>query len=432
MAVTKLLFAFLAISVIHYVCGDISSDWILFYRNIFSSYNKNIFPREEQSDNVTVKLTYYLNAINNFDEISGVLKTVGFLEVEWENELAAWAEKPRGMSAPIPDTMIPLTDLWHPPITLANSVTSLAELGSNKDLVWAKFSGTHIWRPAVILSSSCSTNPLYFPFDTQKCNLTFRAWDHISSEILLTAPDSKVNLDFYAPSEQWELMDSEVLIWERDRNSYVTFTLIIRRIPLWFIINMAAPIGLLGLLTTFVFLLPIEEGRVGYALGSFLTFSVYLSYIIDSLPKASDPMSYLTIYIVIQVIMSGSVSCISVFTVRLYLKDEYARVPTCLALFIGFICCRFCAKDEFDDIYKPEEPVVKEIGNTTEIDSENEPPQREHMKPESLSSSVKFGVPNIKWKPIDADRDDEEDADKLGPITIPRVGWKMVEIDAKD
>lgn len=436
MDVKILLSAFLLCCCLDCAYGDVASDWIMFYRSVFNQYNKNSFPRSKQSDTVTVTISYYLNGINNFDEVGGVLKTVGFLKVEWKNELARWAEKPRGMSAAIPDTMIPISDLWHPPITLANSVNSLAELGSTEDFIWSKYDGSQIWRPAVILSSSCSTNPLYFPFDTQECNLTFRAWDHIKSEITLIPAGTKANLDFFSPSETWELMDSKVMEWERDSVSYLTFTLVIRRIPLWFIINMAAPIGLLGLLTTFVFLLPIEEGRVGYALGSFLTFSVYLSYIIDSLPKTSEPMSYLTIYIVIQVIMSGSVSCISVFTVRLYLKDEDARIPKCMAVFIGFICCKFCCKDNEDENEKDKEKKAIEVKDNTDEtafspDGENEapPPEEENAQPEDMPSSVKFGVANIKWRPVDTEGEEfggDEDKIPFIDVEVPRVGWKMV------
>lgn len=58
-------------------------------------------------------------------------------------------------------------------------------------------------------------------------------------------------------------------------------------------------IGLLGFLIIFVFLFLIEEGCVGYVLGFFLIFFVYLLYIIDSLFRILDFMFYLIIYIVI-------------------------------------------------------------------------------------------------------------------------------------
>lgn len=430
---TLLLSALCIFSSFIFVNGDVASDWIMFYRSIFNQYNKYSFPRVKQSHTVDVTLSYYLNGINNFDEVAGELKTVGFLKVEWKNELARWADQPGGMSAAITDTMIPISDLWFPPLALVNSVNSLAVLGSSEDLVAVQNTGENVWRPAVILSSSCSTNPLYFPFDTQTCNLTFRAWDHIQSEITLKATDTKVRLDFFSPSEQWELRDTEIISWEREDISYLTFSLKLRRIPLWFVINMAAPIGLLGLLTTFVFLLPIEEGRVGYALGSFLTFSVYLSYIIDSLPRTSDPMSYLTIYIVIQVIMSGSVSCISVFTVKLYMKDEEARIPNYMALCIGFICCKFCSKDEEIEKEKTaaelEEKENDNLGFSPDEENENQQNQESSPQPEELPTSSKFGVPNIKWKPMDADGAEicpDEDRIAFLNVEVPRVGWKMV------
>lgn len=44
--------------------------------------------------------------------------------------------------------------------------------------------------------------------------------------------------------------------------------------------------------------------------------------------------------------MSGSVLCIFVFIVKFYMKDEEVRILNYMVFCIGFICCKFCLKEE--------------------------------------------------------------------------------------
>ncbi|KAK3106357.1 hypothetical protein FSP39_018377 [Pinctada imbricata] len=391
------------------VISTTASDWKFFFDSIFVTYNKNVLPKVNQSELLTINVGYTLNAIKSFDEVSGVMETVGYLTVSWTNELLQWDEKPVGTSDYIRNILIPISMMWYPPITLQNSVTSLKGLGTLYEKLDSSYTGLTTWKPPVILASSCSVDTTNFPWDEQACNLTFVAWDYKATEVLLAAASPTVDMTEYSENQVWVINETTTVAWTDADSSYVTFTIKLKRLPVWFVINIIAPLVLLSFLNLFVFLTPLEEGRVGYAMGAFLTFSVYLEIIGDNIPPVSEPMSNLSIYVVLQVIVSGITSFISVFTVRIYTRDNDIPVPVWMSYFIGIIACHVCVREEEREIKKLfEEKNAKSVEPGTGFP---DLPKRsmtvlriESIKVEELSPLIKFGVPNVKWTPLDAEK----------------------------
>ena len=408
----KLLFLFTCLCCnFRTVICTTNSDWKWFFEFIFSQYDRNVFPMLNQSDILQVSLGYSLNAIKGFDEVGGVLQTVGYVEVTWNNQLLVWEKKPQGVSDYIEKTLVPIASMWYPPLTLHNSVTSLKALGEKNEILTVQYDGTTVWKPPVILSSSCGVDSTYFPFDEQTCNMTFTSWDYAAGEIELTAAASTVNFDDYTNNELWTINETSVVAWKDGQASYVTFSLKLKRLPAWFAINILLPLLLLGFLNLFAFLTPLEEGRVGYAMGSFLTYSVFLEVIGANIPAVSSPMSLLSYYVVIQVLISGLTAFLAVFSVRLYCKDPDEPVPKWLSYYIGVVACHVCGKDDDDLDKKKIYPSLSDAASSS-IDSGTEMPplpgtgvvKIEKIQVEELPPLIKFGVPNVKWTPLDAER----------------------------
>lgn len=56
----------------------------------YASYQKKVFPRYAQTDNVEVDIVFQLVAITKFDELAGQLNIVGSVTAKWTNELLTW------------------------------------------------------------------------------------------------------------------------------------------------------------------------------------------------------------------------------------------------------------------------------------------------------------------------------------------------------
>lgn len=51
--------------------------------------------------------------------------------------------------------------------------------------------GDVLWIPAAIYKSTCAIDILYFPFDTQECNLKFGSWTYDGYQLDLEFYDGK-------------------------------------------------------------------------------------------------------------------------------------------------------------------------------------------------------------------------------------------------
>ncbi len=65
--------------------------------------------------------------------------------------------------------------------------------------------GSHKWYIPAILTSSCSIDITYFPFDMQICPLKFGSWTYLSNEINLTNFRDTADLNAYLPSSSFHL-----------------------------------------------------------------------------------------------------------------------------------------------------------------------------------------------------------------------------------
>lgn len=318
------------------------NDWDVFFKTTFSTYNKDVFPKLDQTQQLSVDLKFALNSIKDFDEVGGTLEVVGTLMIQWTNEILTWSSTGLVSGGTMDSTYLTLDNIWHPPIVLSNAVDSLVRIGDKTDRVLIYYNGTHIWRPAIILKASCSVNARFFPYDTQRCNITFITWDYLSSEVTLTSSDTVIDTTDYSANEIWNNDETSVLTYTDNGKAYVTFTIKLSRQPLYFLVNIVLPILLLGIMNTFVFLLPIGESRVSYAITAFLTFSVFLTVIGNNLPKTSDPLSLFAVYTVVMVAMSGLITVISIFTIRVWVKDADGEPPFPLKGCIATVCCKIC------------------------------------------------------------------------------------------
>ena len=146
--------------------------------NPFKSYNKRIFPRSNQNENVTVDIKYYLIAITGFDEVAGQMDTVGYMKVQWKNEFLIWS------STDIPVISLPQDNFWLPSLVVSNSVTTLFEVGHPSYPVRITSDGDCEWTVGVVAKTACAVDVSYYPFDIQNCKVTLNPWGFTDNQVI--------------------------------------------------------------------------------------------------------------------------------------------------------------------------------------------------------------------------------------------------------
>ncbi|XP_011446312.1 acetylcholine receptor subunit alpha [Magallana gigas] len=298
----------------------------------FKSYNRRIFPRLIQTENVTVTIKYYLIAITGFDEISGQMDTVGYMKVNWNTELLTWN------STDIPGITLPQDNFWLPSLVVANSVTSLFEVGHPSYPVRIENNGDCEWTVGIVAKTACAVDVSYYPFDIQTCKVTLNPWGFTDNQIYLTSNQESIDLTHYMENVQWELSNSTIETKSVSSTSFLHFTIVMKRRPGYFVINIVIPILILGLLNGMVFILPVDSGeRVGFAITAFLTFAVFLTMVSANLPRAAEPMSLLCYFLTLMLVLSALSCVITIMTLRVYHQDEDTVVPKWLRHVVSFL-----------------------------------------------------------------------------------------------
>ena len=116
-----------------------------------------------------------------------------------------------------------------------------------------------------ILKSSCRIDARLFPFDTQLCQLKFSSWTYNGAELDLVGLSEVFSKDVYTDVGVWELVNITV---HRSESVYVgipypelTYSIKLRRQPLFHTIQIIIPCVLLSLLNLTVFVLPPDSGE---------------------------------------------------------------------------------------------------------------------------------------------------------------------------
>ncbi|TWW62450.1 Acetylcholine receptor subunit delta [Takifugu flavidus] len=138
--------------------------------------------------------------------------------------------------------------------------------------------GLCYWSPPAIFRSSCSISVKYFPFDWQNCTLKFTSLTYNAKEIRLLLKEDIVNETKW--TVEWIIIDPasftengewEIIHRPAKRNTYkhipmesnkhqdITFYLVIRRKPLFYVVNIIIPCVLISFLASLVYYLPTDS-----------------------------------------------------------------------------------------------------------------------------------------------------------------------------
>ena len=167
-------------------------------------------------------------------------------------------------------------------------------------LVVIQANGTVMWMTAALVKASCEVDVALYPFDTQHCNIKFGSWSYNIKEVNLICHDQNGVIGQLASNGEWDLLDLPCMVnntkYEccNDVFSDITFTVVMRRKPSFYLYNLAFPCIMLCIIGILVFCVPVESGeRVSLSVTLLLSMVVFLLVIMDNVPPTSDAIPLL-------------------------------------------------------------------------------------------------------------------------------------------
>ncbi|XP_029067211.1 acetylcholine receptor subunit beta isoform X3 [Monodon monoceros] len=292
---------------------------------LFSGYDSSVRPAREVGDRVGVSIG---------------LSLAQLISLEWTDYRLSWdPEEHEGIDS----LRITAESVWLPDVVLLNNNDGNFDVALDISVVVSS-DGSVRWQPPGIYRSSCSIQVTYFPFDWQNCTMVFSSYSYDSSEVSLQTglgPDGQerqevhIHEGTFIENGQWEIIHKPSRLIQppvdprgggERRREEVTFYLIIRRKPLFYLVNVIAPCILITLLAIFVFYLPPDAGeKMGLSIFALLTLTVFLLLLADKVPETSLSVPIIIKYLMFTMVLVTFSVILSVVVLNLHHRSPHTH-----------------------------------------------------------------------------------------------------------
>uniref|UniRef100_H2Y829 Neurotransmitter-gated ion-channel ligand-binding domain-containing protein n=1 Tax=Ciona savignyi TaxID=51511 RepID=H2Y829_CIOSA len=299
------------------VLSEFQSSESRLMKRLLNGYNNQFRPYNVEYENKTlVSMGMTLSQIISVKEKSQELTTSVYMTFDWVDNRFSWdPEEYEGITI----IRIPPYAIWSPRIVLQNSIDGNFDV-SVPVMALIKYTGEVQWIPPGLYKSTCTIVVALFPFDWQNCTMVFRSATYDRSEMefglsygdsIYVDPEGNYNIVLFDGSfkenGEWKIVQRPVRINSDSSDpTYqdVTFYLIIRRKPQFYVINLIIPCILMSSLSCFVFYLPsVSCEKMTLSISVLLGETVFLFLIAQRVPETSLAVPLIAGYLLFVMIL---------------------------------------------------------------------------------------------------------------------------------
>ncbi|XP_059728591.1 acetylcholine receptor subunit beta [Haemorhous mexicanus] len=251
------------------------------------------------------------------------MTTKVYLNLSWVDPRLRWDPREHGGAAAL---RLPAEHIWLPDVGLDNN--NDGEFGVSLGVpALLSPDGAVTWRPPALFRSRCPIRVSHFPFDWQNCSLNFRSGSYGPAELRLRpggpggpwGPQVALPGDFQE-NGQWSLVHRSGGTWGPPGSPVgVSFHLVLRRKPLFYLATVLVPCVLTTLLAVGVFHLPPDAGeKMSLSLFALLTLTVFLLLLADKVPATSLQVPLIGRYLTGTLVLLTLVVALSVGVLNLH------------------------------------------------------------------------------------------------------------------
>ncbi|XP_020839634.1 neuronal acetylcholine receptor subunit alpha-2 [Phascolarctos cinereus] len=299
------------------------------FKHLFRGYNRWSRPVQNTSDVVIIRFGLSIAQLIDVDEKNQMMTTNVWLKQEWSDYKLCWNPTEYGN---ITSIRVPSEMIWIPDIVLYNNADGeFAVTHMTKAHLF--FTGTVKWAPPAIYKSSCSIDVTFFPFDQQNCKMKFGSWTYDKAKIDLQQMEKMVDLKDYWESGEWAIINA---VGTYNTKKYdccveiypdITYFFIIRRLPLFYTINLIIPCLLISCLTVLVFYLPSDCGeKITLCISVLLSLTVFLLLITEIIPSTSLVIPLIGEYLLFTMIFVTLSIVITVFVLNVHHRSPGTHI----------------------------------------------------------------------------------------------------------
>ncbi|XP_074198501.1 acetylcholine receptor subunit epsilon isoform X1 [Camelus bactrianus] len=332
--------------------GEGKNEELRLYHHLLDNYDPGSRPVQKPEDTVTITLKVTLTNLISLNEKEETLTTSVWIGIDWHDYRLNYSKDDFGG---VEILRVPSELVWLPEIVLENNIDGQFGVAYAANVLISD-GGYVSWLPPAIYRSTCAVEVTYFPFDWQNCSLIFRwgprPWlrssqTYNAEEVeFVFAKDnggeaiSKIDIDTEAYTEngEWAIDFCPGVIRHHNAGSAdgpgdtdVLYSLIIRRKPLFYVINIIVPCVLISGLVLLAYFLPAQAGgqKCTVSINVLLAQTVFLFLIAQKIPETSLSVPLLGRYLIFVMVVATLIvmNCVIVLNVSLRTPTTHAMSP---------------------------------------------------------------------------------------------------------
>nr|XP_004464641.2 5-hydroxytryptamine receptor 3C [Dasypus novemcinctus] len=329
-----------------------------------------------------VNISFTLSAILEVDAQLQLLTSFLWLNMIWDNPFISWNPEECG---DIRKLTVTTENLWLPDIFIEESM-DVAQTPEGLS-AYVSNQGRISYSKPMRVTSICSLDIFYFPFDEQNCTLTFSSFLYTVENMLL-GMDKQVweiadtSRDVVRTQGEWELLGINKATPKMSVGSslfdQIMFYVAIKRRPRLYVINLLVPSGFLVAIDALSFYLPAESGnRAPFKITLLLGYNVFLLMMNKLLPANGTPLISVYFALCLTLMVVSLLETVFITYLLHLATTQPPPVPQWLhSLLLRCTCPRKCCltalqKDNrgqglsapcLPDLKEPGELVGKELG----------------------------------------------------------------------
>ncbi|KAI6175752.1 hypothetical protein M3Y97_00724000 [Aphelenchoides bicaudatus] len=314
-------------------------------------YDSRIRPVLNHSNPTRISFSMSLYQILSINEKFQTVDLNIWVIQKWHDEFLGWTPHKYGM---INATILPYLKTWLPDTYVYNSVIMNREETERYINVvvttnyWKKRRGSHImFMYPALYRTSCRIHIRFFPYDLQNCTLIISSWTSDKASIDYVPEYESVNLDNFIPNEEWVVVSFHIRRKEEQfvccPNPWVLLeaSLVVRRKPLYYIVNLVVPTSVITLVAVTGFFTPAStsnERREKLSLGidSLLAMSILLTMISEQMPTISDYVPLFGIFYLSIIVIIFVGTLFSAFILNVHLQKTRNKPIPPLVSYVFF------------------------------------------------------------------------------------------------
>ncbi|XP_057699174.1 neuronal acetylcholine receptor subunit beta-3a [Corythoichthys intestinalis] len=321
-------------------------------RNLFRGYQKWVRPVKHANDTITVRFGLKISQLVDVDEKNQLMTTNVWLWQEWVDVKLKWNPDEYGG---ITSLRVPSETIWLPDIVLYENADGRFE-GSLMTKAIVRWDGSITWTPPASYKSSCTMDVTFFPFDRQNCSMKFGSWTYDGNMVDLVLVDNYVDRKDFFDNGEWEILSATGTRGSRRDGVYwypfVTYSFILKRLPLFYTLFLIIPCLGLSFLTVLVFYLPSDEGeKLSLSTSVLVSLTVFLLVIEEIIPSSSKVIPLIGEYLLFIMIFVTFSIIVTVFVINVHHRSSatyHPMAPWVKTLFLERLPKLLCMRGHTD------------------------------------------------------------------------------------